>query len=118
MAWGAVTKAASARSRVKTKRKMPAKAKPVSAPSTYIVEPLDPWLKCGPDTTVTELWKVRERRERETHFHLVYLDRYGWYCEHGRDCAAVTEVRRVVREMTEDRARSRAVTKARPKKRR
>jgi hypothetical protein len=25
--------------------------------------------------------------------HLVFLDRHGWYCEHGRDCPAVKQVR-------------------------
>ncbi len=67
---------------------------------SYVLEPLNPWLMCGPDTTVTELWKVRERREKEIQFHLVYFDRYGWYCEHGRNCKAVAEVRRVVRGMS------------------
>ncbi len=79
----------------KTRRKI---ASPV-APS-YHLEPLDPWLMCGPDTTVTELWKVRERRDKDTLFHLVYFDRYGWYCEHGRHCTAVAEVRQVVRIMS------------------
>ncbi|MEO8945328.1 MAG: hypothetical protein ABI338_02435, partial [Gemmatimonadaceae bacterium] len=65
--------------------------------STYKFEPLNPWLMCGPDTTVTELWKVRERRDKETRYHLVYFDRYGWYCEHGAACEAVAEVRRIVR---------------------
>ena len=54
---------------------------------------------CGPDTTVTELWKVREHSENEAVVHLVYFDRYGWYCEHGRGCKAVAEVRQVVRTM-------------------
>lgn len=66
----------------------------------YGVEPLDPWLMCGPDTSVRELWRVRENRGTEVKFHLVFYDRYGWYCEHGRSCAAVQEARRAVREMS------------------
>lgn len=87
-------------------------------PSSYELEPLDPWLQCGPDTTVTELWKVRERREKETVVHLVYFDRYGWYCEHGAGCKAVAEVRKVVRTMSADapRPRSSGTTGARKRK--
>ena len=75
------------------------RGKTVGVEPSYVLEPLDPWLRCGPDTTVTELWKVRERRDGVNQFHLVYFDRYGWYCEHGRGCKAVAEVRRVVRTM-------------------
>lgn len=71
----------------------------------YVLHPLDPWVMCGPDTTVTELWKVREGRAKEARFHLVYFDRYGWYCEHGRGCKAVAEVRRAVRAMSANAAR-------------
>ena len=63
------------------------------------MEPRDPWLMCGPDTSVRELWRAVERVGAELRFHLVFEDRYGWYCEHGRTCPAVGEVRKVVREM-------------------
>ena len=92
-------------------------AKPTGEVPSYDLEPLDPWLMCGPDTTVTELWKVRERRDRETRYHLVYFDRYGWYCEHGRSCLAVAEVRRVVRIMSANAPRPRSSGKARARKR-
>lgn len=85
--------------------------------STYDVEPLDPWLQCGPDTTVTELWRVWERRDKETTLHLVYFDRYGWYCEHGRGCKAVAEVRRIVRTMSANAPRPRSSGKTRARKR-
>jgi len=85
--------------------------------SSYDFEPLNPWLQCGPDTTVTELWKVWERREKEITLHLVYFDRYGWYCEHGRSCKAVAEVRRVVRTMSADAPRPRSSGKTRARKR-
>ena len=91
-----------ARSAVRKSALKSRQAKAEVAPASYELEPLNPWLMCGPDTTVTELWKVRERREKETHFHLVYFDRYGWYCEHGVSCKAVAEVRRVVRTMSAD----------------
>ena len=47
------------------------KIKVPQAPPSYELEPLNPWLMCGPDTTVTELWKVWERRDGKWHmvFH-------------------------------------------------
>lgn len=93
------------------------KATPAGIAPSYALEPLDPWLMCGPDTTVTELWKVRERGEKDTVFHLVYFDRYGWYCEHGRGCKAVAEVRRVVRTMSANAPRPKSSGKARARKR-
>jgi len=86
-------------------------------PSSYDFEPLNPWLQCGPDTTVTELWKVWERRENEATLHLVYFDRYGWYCEHGPSCKAVAEVRRIVRTMSANAPRPRSSGKTRERKR-
>jgi hypothetical protein len=91
--------------------------KAVKVPPRYELEPLDPWLMCGPDTTVTELWRVLERREQETHYHLVYFDRYGWYCEHGRGCGAVSEVRKVVRTMSANAPRPSSPVKAGTRKR-
>jgi hypothetical protein len=29
--------------------------------------------------------------------HLVFFDRHGWYCEHGKQCAAVTDVRKFIK---------------------
>lgn len=88
-----------------------------TAVGRYSLEPLNPWLNCGPDTTVTELWKVRERRGSDTVFHLVYLDRYGWYCEHGRNCAAVPEARRAARELAEITSSLRGAARNQPKRR-
>jgi hypothetical protein len=105
-----------AKGRQKTRKTR--KAKPLEIAPSYQLEPLDPWLMCGPDTTVTELWKVRERREKETLFHMVYFDRYGWYCEHGRACKAVAEVRQVVRTMSANAPRPKSPgKKARARKR-
>lgn len=71
----------------------------VPPPRLVTIEPLDPWLICGPDTSVQELWRVRERVGTMQTFHLVFFDKYGWYCEHGRECRAVTDVRRLVKEL-------------------
>jgi len=43
--------------------------------------------------------------------HLVYLDRHGWYCFHGRTCPAVTDVHRelrIPRQVTNAALRARA----------
>jgi hypothetical protein len=69
------------------------------------IEPRNPWLTCGPDTTVKELWRVVEQTGDTTVYHLVFLDRYGWYCEHGRNCPVVAEVRRESRRLAEWRGR-------------
>ena len=59
-------------------------------PSTFGVEELDPRSKCGPATSVQRLLRVREKGESGVVLHhLVFLDRHGWYCEHGRNCVAV-----------------------------
>jgi hypothetical protein len=108
----------SVKGRPKAKKKL--RTRKVSLPSeppSYELEPLDPWLNCGPDTTVTELWKVRERQGAERRIHLVYFDRYGWYCEHGRSCPAVAEVRKVVRTMSANAPRPQGSGKPRARKR-
>ena len=59
-----------------------------------VISELDPIRKCGAGTSVICLFRVIEQEAgRETN-HLVFLDRHGWYCEHGRDCAAVALARR------------------------
>jgi hypothetical protein len=56
---------------------------------TYRIKGLDPLAKCGPSTTVRALYRVDESVDGAARPHLVFLDRHGWYCEHGRDCPAV-----------------------------
>lgn len=68
-------------------------------PRSVTIEPLDPWLICGPDTSVQELWRAVETVGSLRTFHLVFFDQYGWYCEHGRECGAVSDVRRLVKEL-------------------
>ena len=56
---------------------------------TVEVRALDPVRKCGPGTSVRLLYRVIERVEGDPINHLVFFDRHGWYCEHGRTCPAV-----------------------------
>jgi hypothetical protein len=62
----------------------------VKAPVVRIVvKPLDPQQKCGVGTSVQALYRVDETVDGRMTHHLVFLDRHGWYCEHGRTCPAV-----------------------------
>ena len=56
---------------------------------TVAVRELDPLRKCGPNTTVQFLYRVDESVDGRRTAHLVFFDRHGWYCEHGRTCPAV-----------------------------
>jgi hypothetical protein len=58
------------------------------------VKPLDPLRKCGPNTTVQFLYRVDEQVDGRSTAHLVFFDRHGWYCEHGRSCPAVGHARK------------------------
>jgi hypothetical protein len=73
--------------RRKSKRGVVVGAQP--RPPAFAIQELDPRSKCGPGTSVQRLLRVREKGESGDHNHLVFLDRHGWYCEHGRNCAAV-----------------------------
>ncbi len=73
-------------------RKAPAALPPVPS---FSVRALDPLAKCGPATSVQQLYRVDEAVDGKARPHLVFLDRHGWYCEHGRDCPAVVVARRV-----------------------
>jgi hypothetical protein len=53
------------------------------------IRELDPLRKCGPNTTVQFLYRVDESVDGRSTAHLVFFDRHGWYCEHGRTCPAV-----------------------------
>ena len=53
------------------------------------IKPLDPVRKCGPGTSVQFLYRVDESVDGRSTPHLVFFDRHGWYCEHGRTCPAV-----------------------------
>ena len=59
-------------------------------PEARYVEAVDPRVAIGPDTRVSELYRVRYGEGRQV--HQVYHDRHGWYCaEHGPRCTAVTD---------------------------
>ena len=62
---------------------------------TFRVQPLDPLARCGPRTSVQALYRVDEMVDGKPRPHLVFLDRHGWYCEHGRNCPAVAHARRL-----------------------
>ena len=65
------------------------------APVVHVaVKPLDPLRKCGPKTTVQFLYRVDEQVDGRSTPHLVFFDRHGWYCEHGRSCPAVGHARK------------------------
>lgn len=65
-------------------------ARPVVAPDVQIrIRDLDPQAKCGPGTSVVRLIRVDEIVNRVMSAHLVFHDKYGWYCEHGKSCPAV-----------------------------
>ena len=63
------------------------------AAATFKVRELDPVAKCGTGTSVRRLFRIDECVDGVMRPHLVFLDRHGWYCEHGRDCPAVSQVR-------------------------
>lgn len=58
------------------------------------VKALDPQQKCGLGTSVQFLYRVDESIDGRSTAHLVFFDRHGWYCEHGRACPAVTHARK------------------------
>ena len=70
-------------------------AKPAAMARSIIrIRDLDPYKKCGAGTSVERLVRVDEMVDRRLEAHLVFLDRHGWYCEHGRSCHAVGHARK------------------------
>jgi hypothetical protein len=68
---------------------------PVAEPKRLMrIRELDPHAACGSGTTVLQLFRVDDLPFDGATTHLVFFDRHGWYCEHGRDCPAVEAVRR------------------------
>jgi hypothetical protein len=61
---------------------------------------MDPVEVCGKGTTVIRLFRVQERLDKATIHHLVFLDRHGWYCEHGKQCGAVRDARNFTKRTT------------------
>ena len=71
-----------------------AKAKTPAA--QFRVKELNAQQKCGVGTSVERLFRVDETAEGSARAHLVFMDRrHGWYCEHGVECPAVGQARRI-----------------------
>jgi hypothetical protein len=70
------------------------KALPPAPVVRVAVKALDPLRKCGLGTTVQLLYRVDETVDGRSTPHLVFFDRHGWYCEHGRNCPAVGHARK------------------------
>jgi len=68
-------------------------------PRVVRVRRLDPQAKCGAGTSVEHLFRVDETSNGATVTHLVFFDRHGLYCAHGRSCPAVDDVRRANRNL-------------------
>jgi len=70
--------------------------RPAKTPERVVrIKELDPLAKCGPNTSVEQLYRVDETLDGSAATHLVFFDRHGWYCEHGRSCRAVDDVRKL-----------------------
>ena len=62
----------------------------------FRVKELNAQQKCGAGTSVERLFRVDETADGAAKAHLVFLDRrHGWYCEHGVECPAVGQARRI-----------------------
>ena len=68
-----------------------------SADRKVRIRPMDPLEMCGKGTSVTALYRVEETLDNTRIHHLVFFDRHGWYCEHGPQCGAVSDVRKFTR---------------------
>ena len=96
------TAARPARSATRTAPRAPRRAPPAQAAGDggttkriMRIRALDPQATCGRGTTVMQLYRVDDLpTDGVTSSHLVFFDRHGWYCEHGRDCPAVAAVRK------------------------
>lgn len=75
-------------------RGRPFQPKPPPERRVVRVLELDPLEKCGRGTSVQRLIRVDEMIDHAREAHLVFLDRHGWYCEHGRTCPAVGHARK------------------------
>ena len=69
---------------------------PKSPPERRVIRVVDlePSSKCGRGTSVQRLIRVDEMIDDAREAHLVFFDRHGWYCEHGRTCPAVGHARK------------------------
>ena len=77
-------------------KKKVSKGKPEAERRVRVTEK-DPSLICGKGTSVERVFRVEEKNERSRFMHLVFFDRHGWYCEHGAQCQAVSDVKKFIR---------------------
>lgn len=87
------------RAKAAARRTKPAGAKAPPAAPVFAIRELDPLRICGGATSVVQLFRADEVSTASTaakgrQIHLVFNDRHGWYCEHGRSCHAVSAVMR------------------------
>lgn len=75
----------------------PAKGAKPKPPRQVRVTEKDPIRMCGKDTSVQRVFRVEEKGSKARILHLVFFDRHGWYCEHGAQCPAITDVRKFIR---------------------
>jgi hypothetical protein len=64
---------------------------------TVRIRPMNPIEMCGKGTSVTQLFRVQEQLDHTRINHLVFFDRHGWYCEHGKQCGVVKDVQKFTR---------------------
>jgi hypothetical protein len=76
------------------------------------VRELDPHARCGPGTSVEQLFRVDEQVDGRPTVHLVFFDQYGWYCVHGRGCGAVADVHQELRAQRRTVSRLATTTRA------
>jgi hypothetical protein len=67
---------------------------------TVRIRAMNPVEMCGKDTSVSELYRVEETLDQIRIHHLVFFDRHGWYCEHGKQCSVVKDVQKFTRSRT------------------
>lgn len=80
--------------------KIVAAARSTTPTEVMRIRELDPQAACGQGTTVMQLFRVDDLPFGDDTTHLVFFDRHGWYCAHGRDCPAVAAVRKRYKQGT------------------
>ena len=94
------TKATRGKKATRKTAKIVAVAKSAAATRLMRIRELDPQAACGQGTTVMQLFRVDDLPFGDDTTHLVFFDRHGWYCAHGRECPAVAAVRKRYKQVT------------------
>ena len=93
-------KAARGKKGTRKSAKIVAAAKATAPTELMRIRELDPQAACGQGTTVMQLFRVDDLPFGNDTTHLVFFDRHGWYCAHGRECPAVAAVRKRYKQLT------------------